>query len=224
MIDFKKYPLPKRWRHHVAPYLYFAFNKNNPKPETYPELLNNIDWAEVYKSGKSPDCLDIGSAWSRFLMRYALENKDENILGVEVRRQTVNYAQDVIEKESVSNAHVLWYSMANGLDFIENNSVSKIFYFFPDPWFKERHKKRRAFGTEMIKECHRMLRGDGRLYLQSDIEEVHTFHKEELEKSGIFTFYEPKETEWNLPTTDKEEDCLSKNIQYWRLIAEKVEK
>ncbi len=221
MIDFSKYPLPKRWRHHVAPYLYFAFNKNNPKPETYPDLLNEIDWKKIYKNGRPPDCLDIGSAWSRFLMKYALGNPNENILGIEVRRQTVKYANDVIQKESLGNAHALWYSMANGLDFIEDKSISKIFYFFPDPWFKERHKKRRAFGQEMISECHRILKRDGILYLQSDIEEVHSFHKGELERSGFFKFYEPSDKEWSLPTTDKEEDCLKKEIKYWRLVAGK---
>jgi tRNA (guanine-N7-)-methyltransferase len=220
-IDFSKYPLPKRWRHHVQPNLYFPYNEKNPNLSEYPPLLEELDWRDHFENEQRPDCLDIGCAWSRFLIKYAELNLKENILGIEIRKQTINYAKDVISSEKLKNADVIWYSVVNGLNFIENNSLKKIFYFFPDPWFKERHKKRRAFNIEFLDQCFKKLENGSSLYLQTDIMDIHNYHIELLNDYGKFDFRAPEKEEWNLPTTDKEEECVNKGFEYWRLICTK---
>lgn len=221
MIDFSKYPLPRRWRHHVQANLYFPFNEKIPDPESYPPLIDSVDWSDVFENEKPPNCLDIGSAWSRFLMKFALENPSTNILGLEIRKQTVDYAKNVINSENINNADVFWYSVVNGLDFLKNNSIDKIFYFFPDPWFKGRHKKRRAFDEKFLENCHKKLKSDGEIFLQTDILEVHKYHIDKLDEFGKFEIIEPKKEDWNLPTTDKEDECIRKGFKYWRLICVK---
>jgi tRNA (guanine-N7-)-methyltransferase len=221
-IDFSKYPLPKRWRHHVQPNLYFPFNEKNPNLSEYPPLIDKINWEEIFENSKAPNCLDIGCAWSRFLMNYAVQNPNDNILGIEIRKQTIEYAKDVIKNENISNANVIWYSVVNGLKFISDNSIDKAFYFFPDPWFKERHKKRRAFNMDFLNECQRILKKGATLYLQTDILEVHNYQLELLKEFDKFHLYTPEDSDWNLPRTDKEEECLRKGFDYWRLICRKL--
>jgi len=220
MIDFNKYPLPKRFRHHVNSNVYFPYNENIPEKEAYPPLHKELDWSKYFNNSKHPDVLDIGSAFGRFTLKYSLENPKENIFGIEVRKGPVDWMNSIIQKEELKNVNGTWYSVANGIPFINDSSIKKIFYFFPDPWFKHKHQKRRAFQMPFVEECHRVLKEDASLYLQTDIHDVHQYHQNLLKDSKLFEFYEPED--WNLPTTDKEDHCIRKGFEYWRLVAKPI--
>jgi len=101
--------------------------------------------------------LDIGCGLGRFLLEISLINSDKNILGFEVRQSAVEWIQGVVQGELLRNVEALWYSAVNGLGFIEAGSIEKVFYFFPDPWVKKKHYKRRAFSVELLKEIHRKI-------------------------------------------------------------------
>ena len=218
-FDFSKYPLPKRYRHHVTPYSYFPFDENIPHKENYPPLYESINWKEHFDNKKSPNVLDIGSAFGRYTIKYAIENPNDNVLGIEVRKGPLDWMNSVVESEEMGNISGIWYSVVNRLDFLESNSIDKIFYFFPDPWFKSKHQKRRAFQMPMVEDCYRILKDDGTLFLQTDIEDVNEYHKELLEESKLFNYSVPDK--WDLPTTDKEEHCIRKGFEYWRLVCKK---
>lgn len=224
-IDYSKYPFDIRIRHHVSPNLYFPFNQQNVKRvENYPPLIDNINWSDYFANAKRPNVLDIGCGMGKFLLDYSLENNDDNILGLELRKTPVNWIESVIKGESLANVSVLWYSVANRIDFIESNSIDKIFYFFPDPWFKEKHKKRRAFKLDFILDCYRVLKPGGVFYLQTDIEDVNYFQinllKEFNSNEEKFDLFEP--SDWDLPITDKESHCIRKGFKYWRFCAKKL--
>ncbi len=224
-IDYSKYPFDIRIRHHVSPNLYFPFNQQNVKRvENYPPLIDNINWSDYFANAKRPNVLDIGCGMGKFLLDYSLENNDDNILGLELRKTPVNWIESVIKGESIANVSVLWYSVANRIDFIESNSIDKIFYFFPDPWFKEKHKKRRAFKLDFILDCYRVLKPGGVFYLQTDIEDVNYFQinllKEFNSNEEKFDLFEP--SDWDLPITDKESHCIRKGFKYWRFCAKKL--
>jgi tRNA G46 methylase TrmB len=129
---------------------------------------------------------------------------------------------NVIEGERIANAFVIWYSVVNGLPFIESSSVDKIFYLFPDPWFKFKHKKRRAFNDKTIEEFHRVLKSDGILYLASDVPEVNEYHKSLINDTGKFTYEIADDTSWGLPITNKEKFCRKQNIDYLRMKCYKI--
>lgn len=224
-IDYSKYPFDIRIRHHVSPNLYFPFNQQNVKRvENYPPLIDNINWSDYFANAKRPNVLDIGCGMGKFLLDYSLENNDDNILGLELRKTPVNWIESVIKGERLANVSVLWYSVANRIDFIESNSIDKIFYFFPDPWFKEKHKKRRAFKLDFILDCYRVLKPGGVFYLQTDIEDVNYFQinllKEFNSNEEKFDLFEP--SDWDLPITDKESHCIRKGFKYWRFCAKKL--
>ena len=50
-------------------------------------------------------------------------------------------------------------------------SLQAIHVYFPDPWWKKRHHKRRIFTAEFVAECARVLRPGGQLHTASDVEE-----------------------------------------------------
>jgi tRNA (guanine-N7-)-methyltransferase len=56
-------------------------------------------------------------------------------------------------------------------DCVPDDSLNALHVYFPDPWWKMRHKKRRVFTDELAKQCQRVLKISGTLQLATDVEE-----------------------------------------------------
>ena len=223
-IDFNKYPLPKkRIRHHVSPNAYFAASDQKVLTDAYPPLIESIVWSEHFDNKKAPDVMDIGCGRGSFLMHYALEHPETNILGIEIRPLCVEWIEGVIEGEKIGNCSVVRYSVANGLPFIEDNTIQKVFYLFPDPWTKTRYQKRRAFNAQFLSTIYDKFMIGGELYLATDVPEVHEHHIEELENFGKLSYkIVQSDDEWKLPITNKEKFCRKENIAFQRIICTKL--
>ncbi|MDQ1266963.1 MAG: tRNA (guanine-N7-)-methyltransferase [Bacteroidota bacterium] len=220
-IDFDKYPLPKRMRHHTASNLYIPLAELKTRPDYYPPVYDKIDWLEYFADSKAPAALDIGCGKGGFLLEYSAQNPDKNVLGIEVRLQPVEWLKAFIEGEKISNCSILWYSVVNGLNFIENGTIDSIFYLFPDPWPKQKHHKRRAFNAAFLDEICRILIPMGKLYLATDVESVHEYHIETLEKhSGLHFKVITSDDDWRLPVTNKERFCRAKGIEMYRVVGQ----
>ncbi len=216
-IDWSKYRQP-RIRHHTNPQVYLPRQQLHVVPPSYPPLIERVEWSELFRMARSPDVLDIGCGMGRFLIDYALAHPTENILGIEVRRAAVEWLAGVIRAEGIGNAAVLWYSVANGLPFIESGTVQSVTYFFPDPWFKKRHAKRRALTRTLLDEIHRVLFDGGALYVMTDVPMVDQYHRQLLAEHGGFDIEEVlDDTAWFAQRTDQELFCRSRGIPYVRL-------
>lgn len=218
-IDFKKYPTP-RLRHHTNPSLYMSLESHSVTPKFYPAIEETIDWGTIYKNPTPPDVLDVGCGRGGSLLKWAYSQPERNFLGVEVRHTVVEWINDIIRGESISNCYAKYYSAVNGFPFIEDKSLSQIVYLFPDPWVKKKHYKRRAFTEQLLKEFHRMLKPNGTLSLATDVPEVDAYQLEILNGTSYFTVREVDDTEWNVPfKTDQQLFSDRKSIPYVRRIA-----
>lgn len=224
-IDSNKYPLPKRLRHHTSSNLYLPKSEIKLMPNNYPPLYEDIKWNDYFVNGKSPDVLDIGCAKGAMLLDYSELHPNENILGIEIRHVLTDWLDNFIRGEKLSNAAVIWYSVVNGLNFIPDNSINKIMYLFPDPFTKQKLSKRRAFNHDTIKDFHNALGNGKRLYLATDVEEVHEYHISLLKQFGGFDFSvldsESSLKNWDIPVTNKEKFCLKESINTYKIIAYK---
>jgi tRNA (guanine-N7-)-methyltransferase len=222
-IDNKKYPMAHRFRHHTMPNSYFPIEDLNVIPESYPPLYESIDWTEHFEDGKAPKYLDVGCAKGKFLLDYSEIISGENILGIEIRKAPVEWVNGVIKGEKLDNVSTIWYSVVNGLKFLEEKSIKKVFYLFPDPWSKKKHMKRRALNEKMLDEYSRVFTKEGELYLATDLVDVHDYHKELIEAHPNFEYREIEtDQEWGLPITNKEMFCVKQRIPYYRLICKKI--
>ncbi len=221
IVDFVKYPYPKM-RHHVSANSYFRIAELNELPENYPNIYTYIDWNDKFINGKAPDMLDIGCGKGTFLLDMAEKCPDKNILGVEIRQPAVKWINQVIRGEQISNASVIWYNVLNGMQFIEPESIENMFYLFPDPWPKHKQHKRRAFSPLMLDILYRMLKPEGTLHLATDVDYVDENHRKVIDAHGKFE-YEILENKdkWQLPTTNKENFCIRKDIPVYRLLCKK---
>ncbi|NQW29851.1 MAG: methyltransferase [Ignavibacteria bacterium] len=226
-INFKKYPVP-RVRHHSNPQVYLPAHQAQKDLEWYPPVIAQPSWDEFFQNGRSADVLDIGCGRGGFLLSHALNHPEMNILGVEVRNMLVDWTNKVIAGENIPNAHVVWYSMANGLQWIPSNSINYATYLFPDPWPKRRHKKRRAFTLEFLDELSRVLKPNGKLYLATDRPEVASHQHELIDESVTFELVdvitEPLlENSWPfIFKTDQQRFSERKGIPYTYSIASNV--
>lgn len=238
IIDTKKYPKP-RSRHHNASNVYFPLDKLSTIPRYYPPLIEQINWDDFFLNGMPPSVLDIGCGWGSFMMTYALNNPASNILGIEIRHLLIEWMNTIIHGESISNAHALWYSLPNGLHFLSNDSIQEFFSFFPDPWVKKKHHKRRAFTEELIQECIRLSKHGAQFRIMTDVSEVAdyqfallrnypSFVMEYAEFCGEYDrtwkntlseifLQEYNADMWSIPMTDQEEFSRKKHIPYLRL-------
>jgi len=217
-IDYTKYPVP-RIRHHANPVLYFPLKQHKGNNFYYPPVYEELEWDELFQNGKMPDMLDIGCGLGRFLLEMSRGNSDKNILGLEVRQSAVQWIQGVVQGESLANVEALWYSAVNGLGFIDTGSIEKVFYFFPDPWVKKKHYKRRAFSAELLKEIHRVLKPKGKLYLMTDVPEVDEYQQNVLAESALFNYEYTETDKWDLEIKSNHElFCEDKGIPFIRMI------
>lgn len=212
MLDLRKYPMP-RVRHHVSPQLYMPADRQHVAPTWYPPLIDAAPWTEWFGNGRPADVLDLGCGRGTFLLHHALTFPDRNILGIEVRSMLTRYLADVIGGEGIANAHALWYSVANGLRWIDTASIRYAVYLFPDPWPKKRHVKRRAFTPGFLDEVRRVLQPGAPLYLATDRPDVDDYQREVLNAHGGFTIIDDEP--WPFPfKTDQQMFCERKDIPY----------
>lgn len=223
MVDLRKYPIP-RVRHHVSPALYHAVDDQHVLPAWYPPTIDVAAWTTWFGNGSTADVLDIGCGRGGFLLDHATTFPDRTILGLEVRQPLVDWTNGVIDGEGYGNARALWYTVANGLDFIEPASIDYAVYLFPDPWPKKRHHKRRAFTEAFLDTVSRVLKPGGALYLATDREDVDAYQRTVLAAHGSWAVTEPmSDAEWPFPfRTDQQKFCHRKDIPYVRYAARKA--
>ncbi|MFN4770185.1 MAG: tRNA (guanosine(46)-N7)-methyltransferase TrmB [Candidatus Kapaibacterium sp.] len=215
-IDPLRYPQP-RSRHHTNPQFYLPLRELHVVPSQYPPAPQSIDWSLCFADGLAPSALDIGCGWGNFLLEIAERRPHINVLGIELRKNAVDWINSVIDGEHVPNARALYYSVANDLPFIQSGSISEVYYFFPDPWFKKRHSKRRAFTAEFLTEVHRVLAPGGHMYLMTDVPDVDEYQCAVLAEHGGFTVEQiHTDSDWLPVRTDHENYCLRRGFAYTR--------
>lgn len=219
MINYEKYPIP-RVRHHVSPQLYSPVSAQHVRPFWYPPPISLAPWHDWFRNGQTAAAIDLGCGRGGFMLEYAMANPNANVLGVEVRQTLVTWINNVITGEGIGNAQALWYSLANGLDWISEGSIHTAFYLFPDPWPKRRHHKRRAFTPEFVAMICRILAPNGRLYLATDRPEVDEYQTSVIQSTGGLHVGEQQPgTTWPFTErTDQQRFCDKKDIPYaWRI-------
>jgi tRNA (guanine-N7-)-methyltransferase len=123
-----------------------------------------------YVFGNSaPLIIEIGFGMGRATADIAYKNPDINYLGIEVHRPGIGRLLWEIEKLGLKNIRIIEGDAAEILsDRIHDNSVSAFHIFFPDPWPKKRHYKRRLVKRPFTDLLARKLVSGGYVYMVSD--------------------------------------------------------
>ena len=102
--------------------------------------------------GRNAPCvLEIGFGNGDALVRMAAESPDRNFLGVEVHVPGVGHCLLAIERLGLTNVRLLMQDAMEVLrDSLPDQSLLGVHLFFPDPWHKKRHHKRRLVRPEFV--------------------------------------------------------------------------
>jgi tRNA (guanine-N7-)-methyltransferase len=157
-----------------------------PLEELAPYLLSlpdppaPIDWAALFGNDR-PTELEVGFGKGLFLLNSALARPDVNFVGVEVERKYQLFTATRIAKRKLPNVRLACADARLFLrDCVASGSLAAIHVYFPDPWWKTRHHKRRVFTPEFAAHCERALRPGGHLHLATDVEEYFGLMREAL--------------------------------------------
>lgn len=135
----------------------------------------------------SPIILEIGFGMGQSLAIQAKAHPENNYIGIEVHKPGVGSLLLQIQKENIQNIRIF---CCDAIDVLKNNisddSLDKVQIFFPDPWPKKRHHKRRLIQIDFIKLIHQKLKPGGILHIATDWENYAESIVEVLSTSGLF--------------------------------------
>lgn len=120
----------------------------------------------------APTHLEIGFGMGHALFELASTHPEQDYIGIEVHRPGVGRLLDEVDKNGLNNIRLLKHDAVEVLkQQLPDNSLDSVMLFFPDPWHKKRHHKRRIVQTEFVALTHRCLKPGGLFHLATDWEE-----------------------------------------------------
>lgn len=121
---------------------------------------------------RAPRILEIGFGMGDTLLQVAQTHPEKDYLGIEVHRPGVGALLMNLEKSAQRNVRVL---CADAVEVLSHNisdaALHAVYIFFPDPWPKKRHHKRRLIQPALVELIGRKLKVGGLLHLATDWED-----------------------------------------------------
>ncbi len=129
-----------------------------------------IDFRNYFRQGDV--CIEIGFGMGVATAEIAAKNPDMNYIGIEVHKPGVGRLLAAIEKTGLKNLMIINHDAVEVLtEMIPDNSITGVHIFFPDPWPKKKHHKRRLINTEFVSLLRKKLTPDGYIYAATDWED-----------------------------------------------------
>ncbi len=139
---------------------------------TVDELPRPGDWAALFSNGSAPLEVEVGSGKGLFLQSAAAAEPGHNFLGIEVARKYAHHSAARLAKQNLANAVVV-HGDAQRIfrELLPDDTLDAVHVYFPDPWWKKRHRKRRVMNEAFLKDVVRTLAPGGRFHFWTDVEE-----------------------------------------------------
>ncbi|AYD39893.1 tRNA (guanosine(46)-N7)-methyltransferase TrmB [Clostridium fermenticellae] len=148
------------------------------RPEMEASHLTIIDpiknkgvWHEEFKNNNDI-YLELGCGRGGFLTSNAVNNKDINYIGIDLKDGVLVYALRKLEESKLENARIIPMNINNIQDVFGKNEISRIYINFCNPWPKRRHKNRRLTHTCFLNKYKNFLRLSGEIWFKTDNREL----------------------------------------------------
>lgn len=135
-----------------------------PQPLDLPALFGRVAPLEI----------EVGSGKGLFLSAAAAGDPAANFLGIEILAKYARYIAARLVRLNCDNARIV-HGDAEYLfrTLLLDNTVRAVHVYFPDPWWKARHKKRRVMNERFLRDVQRVLVPGGILHFWTDVEEYY---------------------------------------------------
>ena len=160
----------------------------DPSPQIveFDALPVPFSWPAIFGDDR-PVEVEIGSGKGLFLANAATAHSDRNFFGVEMAKKYARRAAERAAKLGLGNVRVL---PGDARLFMARHvpaaSLGAVHVYFPDPWWKKRHRKRRVFAEPLVIAIERTLRPGGDLHVATDVEEYYGVIRSLMETHARF--------------------------------------
>nr|ADI22892.1 predicted S-adenosylmethionine-dependent methyltransferase [uncultured Rhizobium sp. HF0500_35F13] len=183
-----------------------ALRRNDAGLELADHLLVASDLAEDWcpeDAFREPAPLEIevGSGKGLFLEHASADHPQHNFLGIEIARKYARFAAARLARAERENARVVigdaQFLFARR---VKTASLQAVHVYFPDPWWKKRHHKRRMICESFVKDVVRCLKPAGSFHIWTDVREYYQLTLELL--AGVAQLSGPQDVDQRPATHD----------------------
>ncbi|KAF2018884.1 hypothetical protein BU24DRAFT_364202 [Aaosphaeria arxii CBS 175.79] len=195
-LAYPKSPSDMDWASHYPAY---AVKQPQEKDEA-----ESHDSEKAIAITQPVEIADIGCGFGGLLFALAPRFPTSLILGMEIRTSVTEYVQEKVRALRAQNSATSGFQnaaciRANTMKFLPNffakGQLAKIFLCFPDPHFKQRKHKARIVSYTLNSEYAYVLKPGGIVYTITDVEDLHKWMVEHLEKHPSFERVREEEQE-----------------------------
>lgn len=185
----------------------------------------SIDLNEQFKRTESKKILEIGFGMGETTARIAQTLPNYDFLAVEVHTPGVGSLLKLIQEQNINNIRIIQHDVVEVLQhMLADASLDGVHIFFPDPWHKKRHHKRRLIQGEFVKLLCRKLKPGGYLHVATDWQEYAEWVLEVLRAEPLLknTAQDYAEKPSYRPLTKFENRGIKLGHGVWDMVFERV--
>ncbi|MBN1510308.1 MAG: tRNA (guanosine(46)-N7)-methyltransferase TrmB [Sedimentisphaerales bacterium] len=173
------------------------------------DVIGRIDLAQIF-GRPGPVHIEIGSGKGTFLVHEAQAQPHVNFLGIEWARRFYRHAVDRIGRWGLTNVRIIRTDAATFLaEAVPAESVDCFHIYFPDPWPKKRHHKRRLIQLSNMATLIRCLKRGGDIRLATD----HVEYFEQMKEVATACRHALEPTEFVRPAGAAEGELTGTNYE-----------
>lgn len=131
-----------------------------------------LDLAQTFQREHSPKILEIGFGMGESTAKIAQTLPERDFLAVEVHTPGVGSLLKLIQEQAIGNIRIVQHDAVEVLqNMVPEHSLDGVHIFFPDPWHKKRHHKRRLIQAEFVKLLCSRLKVGAYIHVATDWQE-----------------------------------------------------
>ena len=164
----------------------------------------SLEWCDLFGDAR-PVEIEIGCGKGAFLLATARALPQRNFLGLEIQGRWVHHVEERLARAPLANVRVRRADAALVIrHFVRDASVAAYHVYFPDPWWKRKHAKRRLVTSDFARELYRTLEPGGVVWLATDVADRFAWMLEAFATQPFtierFDTREPRSAETNFET------------------------
>jgi tRNA (guanine-N7-)-methyltransferase len=185
-----------------------------------------LDFRSLFRKNGDKIIIEIGSGMGEATVEIAKNNINNNYIAIEVYKAGVGKLISELIKNNLDNVKIIEYDAIKVIDsMIPESSIDGVHIFFPDPWPKKRHNKRRLLKEKFLEALASKLKTGGYIYVATDWED---YANEIIDNMSRIKNLKNKfngfasDIHWR-PSTKFEKKGISKAHKIYEIFFEKLE-